>query len=398
MKSLAAIVGTVLLLAGNAGAGVILLDACEDTSYTQTVGEGESVVLKNATLASQGESALNITYNFIATASSWDKNGLITKTLPKAVDLSDMDALEFDINLPMANGGFIFIISLIDEKGYELSADILTLFTSPTTGFRTISVPLASMVKNEWKGGGLAVNMRKIKKISYNFPNQRAVASDSLSFVIDNVKVVNGLGLAKEIMLENFESYADKTALALDYDTTSGATNAEIDLVTDNPRSGKQALKLTGTFKDRWCGAAARHNFLMPIDLSKAKYIRFSAFGDTALKGYNPMVSIYLLDRSGNNLSGRIWGWGEEEGWSDFFLPFNKTPTSDPMMSCWVEDANDLGGKEGKCNLSDIIGFSLIVEPQNDVPKGYPLTASVLFDNIVVGTDMGTQMNIVLPH
>ena len=148
MKTLAALCGALLLLAGSAGADVTLLDSCEDTSYTKTVGEGESVELTNVTPASEGNSALSITYNFTASSGSWDKNGLITKTFDEPVDMSDMDALEFDINMPQANGGFIFIISLIDEKGYELTADLVALFTNATNGFRTISIPLSSMVKN----------------------------------------------------------------------------------------------------------------------------------------------------------------------------------------------------------------------------------------------------------
>ena len=398
MKALAALCGAFLLLAGSAGAEVTLLDSCEDTSYSQTVGEGESVVLTNVKPASEGNSALSITYNFTASSGSWDKNGVITKTFTDPVDMSEMDALEFDVNVPQAQGGFIFIISIIDTKGYELSADLITLFTNPTSGFRTISVPLSSMVKNEWKGGGRAVNLRKIKQISYNFPNQRAVATDSLTFIMDNVKMVHGLGMLKEVMLENFEPYADQAAVAADYETTGGATSSTLELVTDNVRSGKQALKLTASFQGRWYGARARRNFLMPIDLSKAKYMRFSAFGDAALKGSNPMVSIYLLDREGNNLTGRIWGWGEVEEWSDFILPFKKPAVTDPQNSCWVEDAHDIGGKEGKCDLSNIIGFSLAVEPQDERPGMYPLTASVLFDNVIVGTDAGTQMKIFLPR
>lgn len=398
MKTLAALCGALLLLAGSAGADVTLLDSCEDTSYTKTVGEGESVELTNVTPASEGNSALSITYNFTASSGSWDKNGLITKTFDEPVDMSDMDALEFDINMPQANGGFIFIISLIDEKGYELTADLVALFTNATNGFRTISIPLSSMVKNEWKGGGRAVNLRKIKRISYNFPNQRAVASDTLTFIMDNVKMVHGLGMVREVMLENFEPYANQDALAEDYETTGGATNATIELVTENARTGKQAMKLTGTFQGRWYGARARRNFLMPVDLSKAKYMRFSAFGDPALKGYNPMVSIYLADRDGNNLTGRVWGWGQEAQWGDFILPFKKPAVTEPLNSCWVEDAHDAGGKEGKCDLTNIVAFSLVVEPQVDGPGGYPLTASVLFDNVVVGTDPGTQMKIFLPR
>ncbi len=396
MKSWTAICGAILFFTGSAGAEVLRLDSCEDTSYTRTVGQGESVELNSVTPASEGKSALGITYNFTASPGSWKKNDLITKTFPEPVDLSDMDALELDINITQAKGGFVFTVSLIDEKGYGMSADLPALFAKPTEGFRTISIPLAAMVTNEPKSGGRAVNLRKIKRISYNFPNQWAVAADSLSFIIDNVKVVHGLGMLKEVQLDNFESYANAAALTSDYEKTGGATSATMDLVRDNPRAGKQALELTGSFQARWNGIRAKHSFLMPIDLTKAKYIRFSTFGDAAQKGYNPMVAITLHDRSGNNLIGRVWGWGEVEEWSDIFLPFTKPSTSDTLLSCWVEDAHDAGGKDGNCNLSDIVGFSMVVEPKSEVPGGYPLTASVLFDNIIVGTDVGTEMNIVL--
>ena len=149
------------LAAGVACAATTMLDSCEDTNYTSAVAGTESVSFASVP-GSEGTNALQITYNYV-TEDAWYKNGLVTKTFTTPLDLSAMEALYFDLNVPTANPGFMLIMVLTDDVGYQTSVNFYPAFTNPTSGFQTFSAPLSSFVKNQWKASGRAANLRKIK-------------------------------------------------------------------------------------------------------------------------------------------------------------------------------------------------------------------------------------------
>lgn len=375
------------LTAGVAGAATTMLDSCEDTNYTSAVAAGESVAFASVP-GSEGTNALQITYNYI-TEGAWFKNGLVTKTFTTPIDISAMEALYFDLNVPTANAGFMFIMILTDDVGYQTSTNFYPAFTNPTSGFQTFSAPLSAFVKNQWKASGRAANLRKIKSISFNFPNQAAVVAGTFVFAIDNVKFVHGLGLLDETVIEDFESYADSAALNTAFPPSTGGTNAtgvSVVLDTANPFAGLKALKITGTFPGQWFVGRATHTLPSPIDVSTAKYFKISAFGDALMTGYNPAVTIVLVDGVGNHLVGNTWLWGEKSEWATLYMPFANPAAPDATWGCWLETQWDAGGAAGLCNRANIVGIQLTFSPQNGT-SAYPVTPTILFDNIILGDE-----------
>ena len=391
MKSLFATMCAALVLsAGVAGAATTLLDGAEDTVYTSTVGTGESVSFANVP-GSEGTNALEITYNY-TTEAAWFKNGVVTKTFATPVDLTAMEALEFDLNVPTPNAGFMLIMMLTDDQGFVTSTNFYPAFSSSTTGFQTFSAPMSTFVKNQWKAQGRAANLRKIKSIGINFPNQGNVTAGTFVFSIDNVKMVHGLSLLNETMLEDFESFADSTALSAAYPVGTGTTDAtgiSITLDTANPYAGAKALKMEGTFAGQWYTLKATYTLPSPIDVSTAKYFKISAHGNANMFGYNPTVDIILIDNVGNHLIGHTWLWGEKSEWATFYMPFLNAAAPTATWGCWVETKWDAGGEAGLCDLTNIAAIRLQLSPQAE-PSGsivYPITTSAIFDNIVIGDD-----------
>jgi hypothetical protein len=389
MKTLfSAMCAALILTAGVAGAATTIIDSAEDTVYTSSVAAAESVALASVP-GSEGTNALQISYTHTAEA-AWFKNGTVTKTYATPIDISAMEALEFDLNVPVANAGFMFIMMVTDDKGYIASTNFYTAFSAPTTGFQTFSAPLSTFVKNQWKASGRAVNMHKIKSISFNFPNQGAVTAGTFVFSIDNVKLVHGLGLLNETILENFESYADSTALNAAYPFGTGGTEAtgvSVALDTANPYAGAKALKMEGTFPGQWYTIKATYTLPSAIDVSTAKYFKMSAHGNANMAGYNPAVDIILIDGTGNQLIGHTWLWGENSEWATFYMPFLNSAGATGTWGCWVETQWDAGGAAGLCNLANITAIRLQLSPQAGAPAVYPLTTSTIFDNIVIGDD-----------
>lgn len=376
-----------VLAAGVAGAAVTVIDSCEDTNYTTIQGAGESFTLANVP-GSEGTNGLSITYNYTA-QDAWYKDAYVTRTFSTPVDLSAMESLNFDLKVPTAGPEFMVIVVLTDDKNFRLSAEMWTALASARPDYETFNVPLSQLVKNEWKSQGRAINMRKVKSVSINILNGANLpAAGSFTFMVDNISISHGSGRLNETVIEDFESYANTAAIQAAYASGGNATAKSIELETANPFAGTKAAKLNGEIQGQWFGANATTILPSTLDVSAAKYFKISAFGNNAMATYNPTVSIILRDGAGNHLVGHTWLWGEVSEWATFYMPFAKPATSTPSNSCWVQDNWDAGGD---CNLSDIREIRLAFSPQSSTPT-YPITTSVLFDNIIVGDETAASV------
>ncbi len=371
-----------------AHAATTVIDSYETTNYTTVdLNAGDSINLSNSTTCTEGSNSLKIDYNYVAEG-AWYKNPSVVKTFDTPVDVRGMEYMSVDVNVPAGNSSLILAVLLTDDLGYVDMAISWSIFASPTSGFTTLTFPFDQFQKNEWKNYGKAANLAKIKKISLNIENGSDLATaGTFTFYVDNMRIGTGNGLLNEIVIEDFESYADSTALNAAWPgTTAGTTSS---LVTSNPYAGTKSLRLDVNLAAYWTSYYARHTFATAQDFSGASYFKLSTYGSTVFAAGNTTIILFLVDGSGNRMTGYIWGWPSLEQWAEMYMPFAVAPSYDQTWSCWRQDAWDAGGD---CNLANITEMWLAVTAQ-DTAATYPLNSYVMFDNVIVGTAATTAVS-----
>ena len=385
----------IVLLAASAPAATVVADAFEDTAYTTFCSAGESIVLASDAAHTEGAKSLGFTYNYSATT-AWTKDGRAIKTLATPLDMRGVSSLSYDLNVPVANSSFVFVLTLVDDQGFEVRTVNNTAFSAATTGFQTYTWSFASLEKSRWAASGKAVNLAKIRKIMYRLQNSADfAAAGSFSFKIDNLCMNYQAGLLREEKLDDFESYADSAALAAAWVPRNAATAVTAE--TAAPYAGTKSLLLTADVAGRWTNYAAEYTLPATRDLSTANYLRLAVRGDAKLAALNPTAHLFLVDTAGNRAVAYVWNWPASAEWSDIYLPFQRDgiePWSSASVSayggssCWREDAYDAGGWSGNCDLTQIAKLWVSIETQNT--GTYPVNGvQIGFDNIVAGTGTG---------
>jgi hypothetical protein len=376
-----------------APAATILLDGCEDTNYVTATNTGESLVLASSTDKSQGSYSLGVTYNYTAEG-AWYKNATIKTTFAAPVDMSQMECMRLDVNVPTANAAFMMTINFADEEGCQARYEDYSLFTVATSGWLTRTYRLSDLHKNRWVAQGRAPNLKKITKIVYHIMNMADLGSaGTFSFKLDNAIFQTQLGIINETVLDGFESYANDTALAAAWVPLSAGTS--VNLETANPYAGTKAMKLTTTIETSWTNYSAEYTFGTLQDFSAADYFKVAVFGDSKLAGYDAIAHLYLVDDTGNRALAYMWLWPENAEWTEMFLPF-LTEGIEGFLdaswtleyggnSLWREDQWDGGAWDANTNLARIQKLWLTVETGSGTAT-YPLSdVAVTFDDVRVG-------------
>ncbi len=384
-----------LTVAAPLSAAVTVADSYEDTAYTVTPGSGESIVLANSSLHTEGASSLQATYNF-QTGGQWTKDARIAKTLAAPLDIHDASAITYDLSVPAANAAFVMVLTLTDDQGYEVRTVNHAAFSAATSGFATTTYGFSVLEKTRWSAWGRAVNLRRIRTITVRLQNQADIAAaGTFVFRLDNLRVERKPALLREEAVDDFESYGDGAALGAAWIPGSPGTSVALD--TANPYAGGRAMTLRADISGRWTNYRIGKTLAAPRDLSDLKYMRLALLGDTRLSALNPTAHLFLVDDAGNRAMAYVWGWPADGAWSDIYLPFGSggiEPYSDATTlawggdSCWREDAYDTGGWSGNCNLARIVQVWLSIETQN--AGTYPVNGvQIGIDEVKFGWDSG---------
>jgi len=355
-----------------------LLDSCGDVNYATAVSDGgETIVLTtDSTSSTEGGSSLSVAYTHTAQA-IWGKNTKITKTFASPVDLTGMEYLALDVNCTATVGsGWYFQVYMLDETGSLFRASYSTALDAVSGGWTTLYVPLSSMDNTEWEGPH-AVNLKKVTQISYRIQNDGAVSAGTLTFSVDNLRFVNGTDSLNEVMLEDFESYADDAALASAWGPSFKAATASLE--TSDPYAGAQSMIMDASIPAAYNNFGRAYTFSTTQDFSAVQYIKLAMKGDTAMSTYNPTAHLFLEDAAGNRAASFIWYWPGQAEWTEMFLTFKGKGIAASGVNCiWREDAWDAGGN---VDLTQIKKMHLDVEFQA-VGAAF---IDIVFDNIVLG-------------
>ncbi|MEI7635628.1 MAG: hypothetical protein WCK47_15270 [bacterium] len=370
-----------------------LIDGCEDTLYATYAAAGDSIVLTNSSEHTQGNSSLQITYNY-QPQGAWYKDGRVEKVFPTPVDLRGMEHISFDLRVPTANTDFILIVSLEDSQGIQMRYVYYNSFGAANTEFQTKTVRFSGWQKTRWATGGRAVNLNKISKLIFRLQNQTALTvAGSHTFRIDNVRFDGGAGVLTETNLENFESYTDNAALAAQWAPINASTT--VSLVTATQYAGAKSMRIQANVAARSTLYGAQYTLPAPADFSATRYFKIAVYGSAKLIAFNPIARLDLIDAHGNRALGCVWLWPAKAEWCEIYLPFSGDgiePWSSAATlawdgnSCWREDATDPGGWSANCDLTSITKLRLGFETQNT--GAYPVNGVELwFDNIIAGNE-----------
>ncbi len=374
---------TLCLLGMYAGAVETLVDGCEDTVYATVAGTGESVTLANSTNASEGSNALEITYNYTA-QDAWYKSTSIAKEFATPIDLSEMEFLKVDFNVATGNAAWFIMVYITDANGYVFRAPYAAAFDTSTGGWKTFSAKLSVMDNSQWVASARPANMAKISKLDLRIMNDGNLATaGTLVALMDNVRFVSGTGSIQEVVVEDFESYADVAAADVAWASAfNRATVTTLD--TANPYAGAKSYTInTDLNTGKWVNWGRIFTFASPQDWSTVKYVKLGVRGDADLAGYDPTAHLALRDSAGNMAFAFVYGWPTDTDWSTMLLTFNGVGIAEQTATAytWREFQWDAGGN---LDRSTITNMYLLIETQGD-GSGFPVDTTIGFDNIVLG-------------
>jgi hypothetical protein len=372
-----------------------LMDDFENAGvYLTSTQPSESLSVANSTERSQGAKSLEVTYNHVSSA-AWYNTAMFDKTLSTPLDISQLEYLSYDLNVPAAKTAFLLVIYFFDEKDYATRIVNYNAFNSATGGFKTFRHKLSDMQKTRWVALGRTANMKKITKISYQIQRAADPGNGTFTFKIDNLKFVSDAGLIQEVLLEGFESYADDAALQAKWLTAFNGSNRT--LVTSGAYEGTKCINLNANIVGNWYNYGAQYSFTTPQDFSATRYFKMAVFGDAQLADYNAIAHLYLEDSSANRILAYGWLWPEEAEWIQFFFPFDAEGiehwTAENTLewggsSLWREDKWDTGGWSVDADLTKI--QKILITLETGAAAGgtvtYPLNnVNIKFDNIIAG-------------
>ena len=386
----------VCLFAFTANADYTMLDRFEDTDYIVsedvTDPTTESLIITNSSDSTDGGKSLEVTYSYIAEA-IWEKNASIEKEFDELVDMSDMEGFKFDFKLAQGDPTLLITMYFIDELGYKARFEDYTIFSATPDEWVTRTYKLSDLHKNQWDVKGRPINMKKIASYKLYIMSQAANPAGTISFKLDNMFFLSGLDLANETVLEDFESYADDTALQAVWSEAFTRTSNPT-LNTTNPSAGSKCISfLADLSTGHWVNYGGTYTFPSPVDLSSVAYFKVSVYGDSILDGLTPTTHLYLVDSDGNRAISYAYEWGKKEEWCEIFLPLQLQGIDYfdsawvyhySQNSCWLEERWDDGVNwQNTTDLSNITGIILAFETQvgTDPVNG----VNILFDDVIVG-------------
>lgn len=394
------------LVFSSAFPAIIMLDDCEDTTYdTATVDGSDAVTLSTSTDKTEGAGSLQVDYTYVD-ENQWVKQTAITKTFASTIDISDMEIIKYDANVAAASAPFMLLVLLEDESGLRARFENWTFFTESTDGWETKHHVFSGLHKSKWVTGGKAINLKKIQKIEYLITNEYAASGiGSLSFKIDNVRFETERGLLNEVVIEDFESYADDSALASAWPQTF-SNPTTFTLETTDIYDGAKAGRLYGNVTGYYSNHAREFTLPSVTDYSDLAYVKIAVKGPVAMEPNAPIAHIWFKDSNGWLAIGYIWNWADDGEWAEIYMPFvndgvcgfqdsSWTPEWDwaANASCWREDRwVDGGGWDEDTQFDKISGLLLSFETSVDGDIGQQ---NILFDEITFGyatTDPGTSV------
>lgn len=392
-------IGTALLavlglgLASLAGAQTsTLVEGMETPGEWVTVaGTGETLNVTAAASFTQGSGAIQLTYDFTA-QDPWFKNANARKEFAAPVDLTSAEFFSYDINLPTAATEFILVIHFWDAYGNTARVVDYGAMAA-TTGWATRQHAFSILEKTRWAGSGRAIALNKVTAVSFHLQNQAATADSVLNFSLDNLRIHSGYDLLNEVVLEDFESYADDAAIQAAWPQRFGAGTLAT-LSTTNSASGTKAGIINADITAQWTQFGVEYTFASPQDFSTAAYFKVNLYGDALLAGTNPTAHVILQDNAGtpNRAVGYIWNYAANEEWQTIYMPFANggvEPTGGSSAgawggaSCWREDYWD-GDQNGTTDLTQITKMIISIQCQGTAT--FPINGvDILYDDIIVG-------------
>ena len=395
-----------LLSALSFAATTTVMDSCEDTNYTFGLLAGDAITLtNNSAEKTEGASSLDIKYDYIA-ATIWNQSHFAKAVFATPVDFSGMEIFKYDIKVPIADNRFQLHIYFWDEEGCIARFLDETAFSAANLGFVTRSLKLSQIQKNRWSNQGRFINMKKITQIRYYIYRSANTDAGTLNFSIDNVRFDSNVGVLNEIVVEDFESYADDAALQAVYSGAFGRTVTPT-LETATPFDGAKSMTFTVNLEGKWINYAVVKTFDETMDFSEASYFKIAFFGDAKFAtGYNPSALLMLEDDLGRRVSAYIWHWPNKAEWSQIIMPFAydgiEYYTDENTLSMggnngwrqdkWDADVNGNGsGWDDDCDLTKVKKIILSISTQfgPDGEVTYPVEITTKFDNIIAGYTTG---------
>lgn len=378
----------------------VLIDGAEDhTAYTTVHATGDSISLASVSDATQGSNSLEVTFTHEPTG-PWMKDAIIEKVLDTPLDLTSAEVFKYDIKVIDENPALLMVIQFVDDNGYVFRFLDYGALSDASSDWDTRELRFSDIQKSRWVAQGRAANLRSINRIRYNILNPAEVVAGTTIFQLDNLRIGSETGLLNEVVVNDFESYADSAAASSAWPQRFGAgTTAAL---SNDSLTGTQSLEVSAEVTGRWISYAVENELPAPLDVSEAAYVKLSVRGNSAMVGLNPASKLWFVDGNGRRALGFGFVWPEVDDWSVIIMPF-ETDGVEPLNadgspawggnSAWREDRWD-GRPSSPFSSADnadltnitkvIVGFETNNEPD---PNPYPLpgTIDVLFDDIVVG-------------
>ncbi|HOE63038.1 MAG TPA: hypothetical protein PKW18_06990 [Candidatus Sumerlaeota bacterium] len=382
-----------------------VIENCDNTDYSFSyiTGKTETITLtNNSTDKTEGACSLDVQYDYVD-ATVWNQVSII-KDLPATVDISGMEVFKYDLKVPAADSRFELHIYFEDEKGCFARLLDTDSFDVARPIFSVRSLTLSNIQKSQHYKAGRFINMKKIKKIYYRIYRAANVGnSGTFNFSIDNVRFESNTGLLNEVVIEDFESYADDASLQAAYSGAFGRTVTPT-LETATPFAGAKSMTYTTDISAVYTNFGVVKTFDETLDFSQAKYYKIAVYGDAKFDvGYNPTAHLYLEDDLGRRILSLIWYWPSNAEWNQIIMPIQydgiETWTDVSTLKYggasgwrqdkWDADVNGNGsGWDDDCDLTKIKKIIICVETQAAAGGSvvYPLNGVTMkFDNIIVG-------------
>lgn len=385
----------------NASLTAGLIDSADYLAYSVGLNAGMQNAADSAALEidtadkTQGAGSLKATYTFGADA-AWYKNLRIERAVSGSpADLSAMSTFSFDYKVDVTDGLQNLTVNLIDTQGYQTRLNSPDLLDAPTAGWQTATYHISDFQKAIWAGSGRFVNLKKISRFAYNIGNDGNTTTNTLVVKFDNVRFSTGAEQFNEVVLEDFESYADNAALSAAWPGrfTPATRITTTTLETVNPAGGAQSMNLAFDIDLANTTYGVSKTFSPALDLSGAKYLKLSLYGDANLPTtIGPIAFVYLQDSTGSQCYGLIYNWPANAEWQVILMPFAEagvipfinvgwTYASDGN-SAWREVQWDGGTWDTTTDLSDITSIALAFSYGG---AGNPPLSTLKFDNLIAG-------------
>lgn len=331
-------------------APALLIDGFENAGEWAPIGTTGEVVTHalNTTDVQEGAASIEVTYNY---SGLQYYEGGIEKTFATPLDLSDAKEFSIDIkgDANAAQAGMIWYVQFVDVNGQKLhvwqgdfGADQLV-----QDEWYRYYWSVADIDWTVWGQplGNTPATLSKVETIRVLLQAQSALTADTAVFLVDNLRYETTTDKMTETMLDDFEGYADQTALAAEWEATASApTTAAVALATAGAPQGTQALQEEITVvagSTNWSGRA-KYTFDAPIDIDAIAGFSMYFKGDNSLPASHGGVYVSLGDASSNEARWKLVGYTDDADYNK--LVMEVAPVTGGGTHAIEEEVWDAGG------------------------------------------------------